>query len=215
MKSLILKDLYNIEHNAKFMIFSLIILAVTLIPTYGVEGYVFFSATLCSMMVVTTFSFDENSNWARYAIIMPVSKKDLVVGKFIVLAIFSIIGSLFGLLVGLIGGFAIDKIAFDFEKVVQLLFLMLAAWGMSFIFGSTSIPLIFKFGAEKSRILCLVSIFIPTALFFGIYQMFTVIGVELTEKLVFVLICCSPIIALAWCYIMCKISYRIFAKQEL
>ena len=96
MKSLVLKDLFNIGHNAKSMLFILVVFAVALIPFSGVEGYIFVCAILCSMMIVTTFSFDDSSKWTRYAMIMPVSKKELVAGKFMVLAIFCAIGSLFG-----------------------------------------------------------------------------------------------------------------------
>lgn len=104
MKSLILKDLYNIGHNAKSMLFILVVAAAALIPASGVMGYIIACAVLCSMMTVTTFSFDDSSKWARYAMIMPISKKDLVAGKFIVLAIFCIVGSLFGLAAGSVGG---------------------------------------------------------------------------------------------------------------
>lgn len=77
MKSLVLKDLFNIGHNAKSMLFILVVFAVALIPFSGVEGYIFVCAILCSMMIVTTFSFDDSSKWTRYAMIMPVSKKEL------------------------------------------------------------------------------------------------------------------------------------------
>ena len=87
MKSLVLKDLFNIGHNAKSMLFILVVFAVALIPFSGVEGYIFVCAILCSMMIVTTFSFDDSSKWTRYAMIMPVSKKELVAGKFMVLAL--------------------------------------------------------------------------------------------------------------------------------
>lgn len=96
MKSLILKDLYNIGHNTKSMLFILAVFAVAFIPTSGVGAYIFICGILCSMMIVTTFSFDDNSKWTRYAMIMPISKRDLVIGKFIVLAIFCAIGSVFG-----------------------------------------------------------------------------------------------------------------------
>lgn len=215
MKSLILKDLFNIGHNAKSMLFILVVLAVALIPFSGVEGYIFVCAILCSMMIVTTFSFDDNSKWTRYAMIMPVSKKELVVGKFVVLAIFCAVGSLFGLVIGSIGGFAMRKITFDFAGIGELLFLALAAWVISLIFGSMSIPLVFKFGAEKGRVLLLVSFLIPAGICFGIYQLLAMLGVELTDQLVFILLCCSPILALAWCYVMYQISYRIFSRQEL
>ena len=192
MKSLVLKDLFNIGHNAKSMLFILVVFAVALIPFSGVEGYIFVCAILCSMMIVTTFSFDDSSKWTRYAMIMPVSKKELVAGKFMVLAIFCAIGSLFGLIIGFLG-----------------------AWVISLIFGSMSIPLVFKFGAEKGRVLLLVSFLIPAGICFGIYQLLTMLGVALTDQIVFILLCCSPLLALAWCYVMYQISYRIFVKQEL
>ena len=215
MKSLILKDLYNIGHNVKSMLFILVVFAVALIPTSGVAGYIFVCAILCSMMIVTTFSFDDNSKWARYAMIMPVSKKDLVAGKFIVLAIFCLVGSLFGLVVGSIAGLTIKSISFDLAEIGELLFLTLTAWVVSIIYGSMSIPLVFKFGAEKGRVLLLISFLFPAALCFGIYQLFVILGIELTEHFMFALLCCSPIIALIWCCVMYQISYKIFTKQEL
>ncbi len=47
------------------------------------------------------------------------------------------------------------------------------------------------------------------------YQLLTMLGVALTDQIVFILLCCSPLLALAWCYVMYQISYRIFVKQEL
>lgn len=217
MKSLVLKDLFNIGHNAKSMLFILVVFAVALIPfsVSGVEGYIFVCAILCSMMIVTTFSFDDSSKWTRYAMIMPVSKKELVAGKFMVLAIFCAIGSLFGLVVGSIGGLITNKITLDLVGIGELLFLDLISWVIALIFGSMSIPLVFKFGAERGRVLLLVSFLIPAGICFGIYQLLTTLGIELTDQLVFILLCCSPLLALAWCYVMYQISYRIFAKQEL
>ena len=74
--------------------------------------------------------------------IMPVSKKELVGGKFVVLAIFCAVGSLFGLVIGSIGGFVTQKITFDLSGIVELLVLTLLAWAISFIYGSLSIPLV-------------------------------------------------------------------------
>ena len=163
MKSLILKDLYNIGHNTKSMLFILAVLAVAFIPTSGVGAYIFTCGILCSMMIVTTFSFDDNSKWARYAMIMPISKRDFEIGKFIVLAIFCAIGSVFGLTVGLVGGGIAGKITFSPAAILELLFLTLAATVISIIFRSISIPFVFKFGAQKGRVLLLVSLLIPAA----------------------------------------------------
>jgi len=206
MKSLVLKDLLNIGHNAKSMLFILLVFAIALIPFSGVEGYIFVCAILCSMMIVTTFTFDDNSKWTRYAMIMPLSKKNLVAGKYVVMAIFCVIGSLFGLIVSMIAGLALS---------IELLILALVALALSLVSGSMSIPLVFKFGAEKARVLLVVSIFVPLAVCFGLYQVLVLLGIELTEQLIFILLCCSPVFALVWCYLMYCICCQIFEKQEL
>ncbi|WBY64133.1 MAG: ABC-2 transporter permease [Thermocaproicibacter melissae] len=214
MKSLILKDLYNIGHNAKSMLFLLVLFAC-FISSFQVSGYIFICAILCSAMIITTFAFDDNSNWTRYAVIMPVSKKDIVAAKFIVLIIFCAVGSLFGLIIGSICGVAANKITLDSAGIRELLTITLAALVISIIFGALSIPLLFKFGAEKGRLMMLVSYFIPTFIVAGIYKLLVMAGVQFTEQHFYILLCCSPIIAFVWCYGMFQISYRIFLKKDL
>lgn len=215
MKSLILKDLYNIGNSVKSLLFSFVVMAVAFIPTSNLSGYIIMCAIVCSMMISTTFAFDDYSKWTRYAMIMPVSKKDLVAGKFIVLIIFCMTGTLFGLVVSFMAGFAMGKVTFDLAGIAELLFLAMVALAISLVIGSTSIPLIFKFGTEKARMLLVASLLIPAGVCFGIYLLLGILGINLTEQFVFLLTCCSLLIALFWCYVTYQISCRIFAKQEL
>lgn len=59
MKSLIIKDLYNIGHNIKSMILILLVFAFIIVPSSGPQSYIIVSGILCSMMLTTTFSFDS------------------------------------------------------------------------------------------------------------------------------------------------------------
>lgn len=216
MKSLVLKDLYNIGHNSKTMIFMLLLFACIFIPSSGTETYIIMSGILCSMMIITTFSFDETSNWTKYAMIMPVSRKDVVAGKFIVLFIFSAIGVINGLVIGFIGGILTHRVDYSsLTDIVTLFAVMLAGLIVAVILGSISIPLMFWFGAEKARMLTLVSFFLPALLFFGIYKLLVFLGITITQEFLFILLCCSPLIALAWNYLMYKISCSIFSGKEL
>lgn len=62
MKSLVLKDLFNIGHNAKSMLFILVVFAVALIPFSGVEGYIFVCAILCSMVLsISLYTFSSRN----------------------------------------------------------------------------------------------------------------------------------------------------------
>ena len=145
MKSLILKDLYNIGHNLKSMLFILIVFAFAVIPFSGISSYIFICAILCSMMIVTTFTFDDSSHWLRYALILPITKKDIVLAKFVTLFIFSSLGSLFGLILGLVGGIIINDVGFNSYDILELLFIALVALVIAMIFGGMSIPLVLKF----------------------------------------------------------------------
>ena len=215
MKSLILKDLYNIGHNMKSLLISFVIMAVAFIPTSNLVGLIVMCAVVCSMWISTTFAFDDYSKWTRYAMIMPVSRKELVIGKFIVLAIFCAGGNLFGLVVSSIAALAMGNITSGLTGMAELLLGSTAALAISLIIGGMSIPLMFKFGSEKARMLLVVSMLIPVAIGFGTYRLFGLYFGELSEQLVIILICCSPVFALLWCYVMYQISYRIFSKKEL
>lgn len=214
MKSLILKDMYNIGHNAKSMFFMLLVFAFVMIPFSSVEGYLFTSTILCSMMTVTTFAFDDHSSWPRYAMVTPISKKDLVRSKFIVLLIFSAIGAVCGLIIGVIGGLLTKKLVVNTESFLSLLFLAFVALAVTEILGSMSVPLVFKFGAEKGRMLLLISFLVPVVIAVGIFQLLKVMGIILTDQTVFILLCLSPVVALIWNYLMYKISCGIFFKKE-
>ena len=104
MKSLILKDMYNMIHNMKSLLLMLFVFLFITVPQGGAEAYVITCCILCAMMVVTTFNFDENAKWEKYAMIMPISRKDLVLSKFAVLLLFCLFGMVFGGVLGVAGG---------------------------------------------------------------------------------------------------------------
>jgi ABC-2 type transport system permease protein len=216
MKSLILKDLYNVGHHAKSMFFMLLIYAIIFVPFSGPETCIIVSGILGSMLVMTTFSYDDSSKWAKYAMVTPVTKQDLVAAKFIVLLIFSASCVITGLVLAFIGGMITHKVDYsNTSDVFKLLFIPVISLVIAEIFGSLSIPLLFKFGPEKARMLAFVALMIPAAICFGVYELLIFLGVSFTDQLVFILLCCSPVVALLWNLAMYKISYAIFSKKEL
>lgn len=57
MKSVVLKDLYNMRGNGKSVLISFLILAVAMAST-GV-GVLYSGAILCSSLIVSTFAYDD------------------------------------------------------------------------------------------------------------------------------------------------------------
>ena len=83
MKSVVLKDLYNMRGNGKSVLISFLILAVAMAST-GV-GVLYSGAILCSSLIVSTFAYDDRCDWAKYAVVMPISRNELVAGKYAML----------------------------------------------------------------------------------------------------------------------------------
>ena len=136
MKSLLLKDLYNISHNAKSMLVVLIFLAIAIVPTSGPIAYMVMCAVLCSMMIVTTFTFDDTCNWTPYALILPIGRRQIVLAKYAALAVFCTVGILFGLVASGVGAFLTSDGPFAAGGPVETLVGVLMGWSISFVMVS-------------------------------------------------------------------------------
>ena len=210
MKGLILKDLYNISHNAKSLFFTLIFLSICLIPSSGASGFAITTTIIFSMMTLTTFSLDERSKWAKYALIMPVTRKDYVKAKFVVNFIFSLAGTVIGSIIACIG----EIVKGTFEPVT-----LLVCCGMGLclgvFFGSLFIPLIIKWGTEQARMVSVVAVAVPSLLIYVLYMLLKVVfGVVFTDSLVIALLVATPVVVGLISYCSYLISVRLFKMQE-
>lgn len=214
MKSLILKDLYNVSHNAKSTLAVIVLMGIFL--TFTTDGntsfYSIFCAIMCSMLVITSFSYDTLSNWTRYAMILPVTRQDVVRGKFAVLLLFSLLGAALGFLVGLLSSAILPNADLNLGEQA---FLVLPGFTISVFMGSTSVPLIFKFGTEKARLMLMGTFVLPALLLLAIFKLVERTGGQLTDQMVVNILTAAPLLVLVWAYLMYRVSCGIFQKKEL
>lgn len=209
MKSLLLKDIYNLAHNAKQMIFILLFLAFCMIPSIGTNSFIVVSGIICSMMTVTTFSMDERSNWSKYALIMPLSRKNYVQEKYVICLIFTAVGTLFGTALALILG----MISGNFHPS-ELLFCAIAGLLISLFFGSLYIPVLFRFGAEKARMIMIAVVFIPSVIAAGIISLINRYHITITAQMEQLLFLAVPVGLLLVFAISYYYSMKCFRKME-
>ena len=214
MKSLLLKDLYNVGHNAKSMLFVLACLAVAIVPTSGPVAYTAMCGVMSAMMIVTTFSFDDAVGWTQYALILPLRRRDVVAAKYAALAVFCTAGTLFGLAASSLGA----AVAGAFRPMafgpLEMLAGALVGWAAAYAMGSTAIPLVYRYGTERARILIVVAFVIPAAVVIGLAGALSMAGVTLSEGQVIALLCASPLAALAWGAVMYRVACGVFAKKD-
>lgn len=214
MKSLVLKDLYTVFHNSKA--FLVMIVAMSFFLSFTSEGsggsYTVFCCIMCAMLVVTTFSFDNLCNWEPYAMILPITRRDVVKGKFALLLLVSVAGALLGFALSVLTNTVLPNLTLDLKEQA---FYLLPGFSVALFIGSLSIPLIFKFGAEKARLLLMASFALPAVALVLIFRALEKAGVSLTDQMVIGFFSLSPVLVLVFAFLMYLISCRIFEAKEL
>lgn len=206
MKGLILKDIYALRKQGKILLLLLVFYFFYSIMTKNVSMLSAMVAMLCAITPITTLSYDELCKWDRYALSMPVSRKMIVLSKYI-----------FGMLLVLIGMIIVAPISAGIVtytgemNIKTALLILLAISGIGIVFFSLIMPLLFKFGVEKGRMLMFLIFFIPMA---GVYVVKTLkLQIPSTQTLS-LLARLSPFFVLAIFVVSVLLSIRIYEKKE-
>lgn len=159
MTGLILKDFINLKKYLRILLAIVIFYAVIYIPKGNADFIATFFVLLGSMPVMSAINMDDSSKWNSFAVTMPVKRNDLVLSKYILMMIFLLFSGILCFIVLTVS----DKLAntFDLNKI---LFMTMLSTCLGIIYDSINIPIIFKLGAEKSRLVMLIVLFIPIGL---------------------------------------------------
>ena len=158
MISLVLKDLLNLQSYLKTIVVFVAfytVLSFTMADVSFVAGMLII---LFAMIPISSFSYDHQAKWDVFGQTLPVTRKQIVLGKYIVALIFIVLG--FAL------SFVITFIATFFKNDTIDLMELFIGNGMIALTGlillAIMLPLIYKFGVEKSRIMLMTIALVPT-----------------------------------------------------
>ena len=155
MTALILKDIATLKKTLLLTITICIALAI-----YGIyENAIFMIPLICAMipliLTAISFGYDTKSNFEQYAFSMPIKKSSYVLSKLFFAFAFGLIGSIciFILL-------TIQSIM-TIEYIVFISIITLIA---SILMSAIQLPFILKYGAEKGRLIMVITYFVIFAL---------------------------------------------------
>lgn len=160
MNSLILKDLIMLKGYARTLI---IMIAFFAVVTFTNDDASFLSGMIIlilAMLPVTSFSYDQQAKWDVFSQTLPVSRKQLVYSKYILGLIAIGGGVVLALLLNLLVLF-IKKLPINF---VELFSANVAIAFVGILFLSILIPLVYQFGVEKSRLISIAVLAVPSVL---------------------------------------------------
>lgn len=158
MKGLILKDFINIKGQ---LLLYLLITVLWVGVGFKEGSSSFFSGVMqmfAVMIPLTALAYDEKNHWNRFALTMPVNRRELVQSKFL-FALLTMVA------VGIVSFAGSLLISGDLEESVIA---VLYACPIGVILNGILMPVMFQFGVEKGRFVYVGVVALFVLLVFGI-----------------------------------------------
>ncbi len=168
MKGLLLKDWYLIcRHCRAYLMILVVFLGIGLFSPESIF-FLYYPVLMAGSIPVTLLSYDSMSRWESYSRTFPYSEGQLVAAKYLISLLAVLVTSLVtvlacGLRMGAQGGL-------DLMVLLQMSCVVLA---LGLLTPALMLPWVFKFGAEKGRIVfyvVLVLLMVVCGFFVGFYN---------------------------------------------
>lgn len=198
MKGLLLKDLKTLGAQAKVLF---LLLAFYLVFSVAQRDYSMLSVMVSvfgAILPITALAYDERGKWERYALTMPISRRDLVLSKYLLGLLLLGGGFLLSVACQLLGGAGVLSAVVSALQSLSIGALML----------SVTLLASFRFGVEKGRFVMMLAVFLPSAVVLSVGRLAS--AALWVERLLNLL----PVIAAAALLLSAMMAVRIYAKRE-
>lgn len=207
MRGLLIKDFISLRKYGRS---ALLVVAFYVLFSFMVDDTSFMSGMvvlLFSMTAITSFAYDKQAGWEEYALSLPLPRKTLVKSKYVMSLLLAFAGMAMSVLLGIALNVITKK-----SGITEHLTSTYVLFAISILFLCIMLPLIFKFGVEKSRIFMIVVVAIPSAAIFALDRA----GFKLpSEELFGRVLIYSPLMLAALYIFSYMLSRCIFEKKEL
>ena len=159
IKGLIVKDFQTIKSYKTTVLFMIILFAVCAFLNNNFMYFFPIFMPLCfEMLGISSFSYDNLSKVDKYILTLPVNKKDVVKARYIYILLATLIGALLGFVFVLIAQGIMTSKLFDKEFLSSTSATIAGSLFAMIFLQAIQIPIMYKFGAEKGRIMQMVII---------------------------------------------------------
>ena len=151
MKGLVIKDLMVLKVAMKTVI--LIVVIFGFVGAMSGSAYMStFASVYAAILPMTCMAYDERSKFNRYAMVMPVKPSYIALSKYITGIVLALVATVVSLVTA-----AISETDLASTAVSCML--------IPLFYHTFMLPLMFKYGIEKSRLVVMIGVVIPAMLF--------------------------------------------------
>lgn len=213
MKGLLLKDIYNMRKVGKQYLLILLFFTCYCFFLKNPSFFPMMTVMSFSMLVLTTMGYDEAAGFDKYALTLPLNREDLVRAKYLLLMLLLVFSFVLGMLGSTLIGLFMQG---DTEPILDQMLSVATVAVIFLLVYATILPLVFKLGVEKARMMMMVCYI---AVFAGIFIVFKLAvglgasGEQMEEKM---MILVPAVVILTVLYLIGSyfVSIRIIRKRE-
>lgn len=207
MKGLIIKDVKNLKKYSRTVLIMIAFYVLFMTMMDSIEFLSGIVVLMCAVSVITSFAYDKQSGWDAYALTLPLPRKDFVLAKYALALLLTAFGTTVALLTGWLYGL--------FKGVSNFTETLLSSYAMfvvAVLFLCLLLPLVYRFGVERSRVLIFALVAIPTSSMIVLSQTGVITMPEqtlLSQLLIF-----SPLVIIACASVSIALSCFIFKRKQ-
>lgn len=207
MMSLVLKDLLNLQGYLKTIFVFVVFYSMLSFTMDDVSFVAGMLIVLFAMIPIASFTYDKQAKWDVFGQTLPVTRKQMVQSKYVVALLFIVIGIVLSCIITGTATFIKESSV----EVVELIAANSMVASVGIILLAIMLPLIYKFGVEKSRIMLLAISSIPIIALLLLSKLgFTVPSNIDWQKVAYTI----PVVALILFGISFFISNEIYARKD-
>lgn len=167
MKGLLLKDIYNLSGQLKVYACFPFLTAFLAYQNEQLDMIVFGGMFLIIFIIITAYAYDEMADFDSYALTLPLTKNDLVMSKYVLALLLYAVGILLSLCLGVIMLKLFPQRFSDADLSSFTWLVVMSVFSVN-ILVCLMLPLMFRFGSNKARLVIMMIFLFVGCLAYGL-----------------------------------------------
>lgn len=218
MTGLLRKDFLEIRTSLRIYLILAVIYTLFAFGAKEIIGMAAFVQFFFSTVVLNCFTYDEAVGWNRFCSATPMARRTTVTARYLFALMVAL--SAFGL--GLLM-LAISTAVHGSDGTWEQLTILAVCLAASVIMQSVSLPLCYRYGVERSRILLMIVMLLPFLLVWAVSNFDTQIGQRLLGQFTILdpavwiggILVGAALLAIMAFLLSWRVAVRIYQHQEL
>lgn len=204
MIGLLIKDLYTLKRQLRIVVLISVIYFAVAVLSKNLGMFTGIAMMYAIVLPITSMAYDEQCKWDRYALATPLSRTTIVLSKYVLGVLLNIVGVLLVCAAHLTG--ARFGLSVDGELLPTVFGMSTGALAVM----SVILPLMYKFGVEKARLIMVIVFLVPFLLVMAASRFQLELSLDLVKQYVYLL----PVAVIGMILVSLYCSIRIYKGKE-